>query len=177
MCQFLCNFAAAGEEGVPRSGLQEDLIDHLPVAVNEVQILLWHAGMVQQAHELLGDNGDPASETYLDQKMLTTQWTAWLLQARNLMVPLPDFGNDTSRSEHIHTIAGKDLVKGSLQMDIALLPQEEVYRYSRLASLCIWAHLWSTCTRGLLPIKRAPMSWSAGISRGKLKGVMIATGP
>jgi hypothetical protein len=37
--------------------------------------------------------------------------------------------------------------------------------------------LWSTCTRGLLPMNSAPISCSAGISRGKLKGVMSATGP
>lgn len=37
--------------------------------------------------------------------------------------------------------------------------------------------LWSTCTSGLLPMKSAPISCSAGISRGKLNGVMSATGP
>ena len=38
-------------------------------------------------------------------------------------------------------------------------------------------YLWSTCTTGLLPMKRAERVWMAGISSGKLKGVMIATGP
>jgi hypothetical protein len=36
---------------------------------------------------------------------------------------------------------------------------------------------WSTCSSGLLPMYSAPISWSAGISRGKLKGAMTATGP
>mmetsp|Transcript_3674 Transcript_3674/g.10455 ORF Transcript_3674/g.10455 Transcript_3674/m.10455 type:complete len:230 (-) Transcript_3674:673-1362(-) len=37
--------------------------------------------------------------------------------------------------------------------------------------------LVSTFSTGLFPMKRAPMSWRAGISKGKLKGVMRATLP
>lgn len=36
---------------------------------------------------------------------------------------------------------------------------------------------WSTCSSGLLPMYSAPISCSAGISSGKLKGVMMVTGP
>ena len=37
--------------------------------------------------------------------------------------------------------------------------------------------LWSTCTNGLFPMNNAPPICKAGISSGKLKGVMSATGP
>ena len=37
--------------------------------------------------------------------------------------------------------------------------------------------LLSTLSTGLLPIYNAPMSCSTGISSGKLKGAIIATGP
>ena len=59
---MLCHSLAACEEGTAGLCLLEKVAKHLAVALEVVRILQRHAGMLQEAHELLLHNGHPVSE-------------------------------------------------------------------------------------------------------------------
>lgn len=60
MGKLLCNAATASEEGRAGAGLQQDLIHYFAIAMNEVQVLLGHASMVQQSDKLFRNYRYPA---------------------------------------------------------------------------------------------------------------------